>query len=100
MNMIFVLIDRIRTESPRLFVVLRWVSGLLAVGGWVIKWLIAKEIWSPGFEEAIKELCTYAGTAATAIWGTSFLPVKDNPVVVKSVDDPSTDPKDPPPTKP
>lgn len=84
MNMIFILVDRIRTESPRFFVVLRWAFGALAVAGWAIKWLIAKDIWSPDYEAAINELCGYAGTAATAIWGTSFFPVKDKAVVVSN----------------
>jgi len=80
MNIILILIDRIRTESPRLFVILRWVSGVLAAAGWVATWLISKGVWAPEYADAIKDLSNGLALIATGMWGTSFLPKKDQVV--------------------
>lgn len=97
MNIIYVFIDRIRTESPKFFIVLRWIFGVLALVGWAVKWLIARDIWNPAFEDAIKELCGYAAMGASTVWGTSFLPKKDTVIM----DGPGgTDPNKPKPPNP
>jgi len=97
MNIVYVFIDRIRTESPRFFVILRWIFGALSLIAISIKWLIAKDIWNPPFEAAIGELCGYVIAAAVSVWTTSFLPKKDTVVM----DGPGgTDPKGPKPPTP
>lgn len=91
MNIILILIDRIRTESPRLFVVLRWVSGVLAAAGWVGTWLISKGVWSPAYAAAISDLANGLALLATGMWGTSFLPKKDQVVIKTDTVQPAAD---------
>lgn len=97
MNIVYVFIDRIRTESPKFFVVLRWIFGVLATASVAIKWLIAKDIWNPAFADAIGELCGYVLTAAAAVWGTSFLPKKDTVLMDGPGGTDPNKPKDPRP---
>lgn len=75
MNFLIELINRIRTESPKFFVILRWSFGVLGLLALISKWLLTKEILNPQYGSAISELCGYILTAAGTIWGVSFLPV-------------------------
>lgn len=90
MTFLLELVTRLKTESPKFFIILRWAFGVLGIIALSAKWLLLKEILNPVHGSAINELCGYILTAAGAIWGVSFLPVKAN----------STDPKDQPPIKP
>lgn len=97
MNIVYVVIDRIRTESPKFFVVLRWIFGVLSLIAITIKWLIAKDILNPPFEAAIGELCGYIIAAAVSVWTTSFLPKKDTVVMDGPGGTDPNKPKDPRP---
>jgi hypothetical protein len=93
MQFIIEFIQRIRSESPRFFIVLRWMFGVLALVALAVKWAISAALWQPPYALAISELCAQIILVAVTVWGTSFLPVADKKVM-------DTDPIDPPPHKP
>lgn len=92
MNFFIEIITRLKTDSPRFFIILRYTFGALGAAALVAKWMLLREILNPAHGPIISEVCGYILTAAGAIWGVSFLPVKTA--------DAPTDPKDPPPPKP
>ncbi len=92
MQFITELLNRIRSESPRFFIVLRWGFGALGVLALVLRWVISAKIWYPIYAEAVIQLCVQVLFTAAGVWGTSFLPVTDKQKF--------TDPRDPPPPKP
>jgi len=75
------LLNRLQSESPKFFIVLRWIFGILACVAIAFKWVVAKELWEPSnakLIDAIQEICGYILTAASTMWFSSLLPVKDN----------------------
>lgn len=79
MMMLTELINRLKSESPKFFVILRWIFGVLAAGAFLTKWVIAHELWIPDAKvlSAIQDACVNVIVAASSIWGFSYLPVKD-----------------------
>lgn len=74
------IINRLKSESPKFFVVLRWIFGVLAVAAVTFKWVITKELWEPTnvkLVTAIQEVCEHIITIASTMWFSSLLPVKD-----------------------
>jgi hypothetical protein len=76
MNFLLEMISRLQTESPKFFITLRYVSGVLAIVAFVIRQVIADKVWEPHTSEKIFIVCGYFISAAVAIWGSSFLPNK------------------------
>lgn len=75
------ILSRIQGESPRFFIVLRWIFGVLAAIAIIVKWIITRELWTPQDAKvmaAIQEVCGYILTAASTMWFSSLLPVKDS----------------------
>jgi len=75
------IINRLKSESPKFFIVIRWIFGVLAVLAVVFKWVITKELWQPEnvkLVDAIQEVCEHILTIASTMWFSSLLPVKDS----------------------
>ena len=74
------ILERLQSESPQFFIVLRWVFGVLAVIAGIVKWVIAKELWTPDnvkLIDAVQEICGYIITSASTMWFSSLLPIKE-----------------------
>jgi hypothetical protein len=77
MNFIVDFFQRLQSESPRFFIIVRWVMGTLTAVALLMQKIMADELWLPANADKIKIICGYIITATLAIFGTSFLAKKD-----------------------
>jgi hypothetical protein len=74
----FELFARVRAESPEFFKKLQWLSGIISGIAGTIKALIDFKIWNPLHADGFSHILGYVITGVVTIFGSSFLPVKDN----------------------
>jgi len=76
MNFLVEMLTRIQTETPRFFIILRWMFGVLAVIAFMVQKVITDQVWQPAHADKVTIIAGYFITAALTVWGTSFLPTK------------------------
>lgn len=76
-NFFLQLIQRIASESPKFFVIIRWIAGVLGALSGAASFLVSHAIWQPSFAAQMGTITTAVYPILTAIWAMSLLPVKD-----------------------
>jgi hypothetical protein len=76
-NFFLQLIGRIRTKSPKFFIILRWVGGVLAFVGGGILTILKNGMWEPSFAESLTGVINTVLPYCGALFTFSFLPVDD-----------------------
>lgn len=81
-NFFIQLIQRIASESPKFFKIIRWASGVLGAVAGISSFLVSHAIWHPAFAAQMGTITTALWPILTTIWGMSLLPVKDGTTTI------------------
>lgn len=76
-NFFLQLIQRVATESPKFFKIIKWTAGIIGVLAIAATHLINNHIWNPSYGATLNAITTSAWPILVAVWGMSILPVKD-----------------------